>query len=166
MKKILLSVALCLALLVSIVPAITSPAPAQAAAPTTTLTIKMYASDNTTVLSQTTINYSTMQTTLPVQGDGTIHYFMQGPTFDTGNLWDPNESLNLADKGPVMGTDLKDLCNLVGNITSGAPSTWVNDSYVSATPWPSSTDYAALRVYDGLVFNHANWAMNVALQVL
>jgi hypothetical protein len=53
-----------------------------------------------------------------------------------------------------------------GNITSGAPAAWVNDSYVSATPWPSSTDYAALRVYDGLVFNHANWGMNVALQVL
>jgi hypothetical protein len=53
-----------------------------------------------------------------------------------------------------------------GDITSGAPGAWVNDSYVSATPWPSSTDYAALRVYDGLVFNHANWVMNVALQVL
>ena len=53
-----------------------------------------------------------------------------------------------------------------GNVTSGAPLTWVNDTYVSATPWPSSSDYASLRLYDGLVLPHDNWAMNVALEVL
>jgi hypothetical protein len=53
-----------------------------------------------------------------------------------------------------------------GNITSGAPGAWVNDSYVSTTPWPSSNEYAALRVYDGLAFNHHTYPMSVALQVL
>ena len=59
-----------------------------------------------------------MQSTLPVQGDGTTHYFMQGPTLDTNNLWDPSETINLKDKGAVEGTDVKDLCNLVGGMTS------------------------------------------------
>ena len=63
-----------------------------------------------------------MKTTLPVQGDGITHYYCQGPTFDPNNLWDPNESVNLKDKGPVEGTDLKDLCNLVGNPLGGIPA--------------------------------------------
>lgn len=139
MKKILLSLALCLALLASIIPVITSPAPAQAADSTTTLTITIYGADNTS-MSTTTINYSTMQTTLPVQGDGTTHYFCQGPSFDSGNLWDPNESVNLKDKGPVEGTNLKDLCNLVGLPLGGIPAgTTVkliaSDGYSSTFHW-------------------------------
>jgi hypothetical protein len=82
---------------------------------------------------------------------------------DLSAIWD---AYNGTLVGSYSGQGLNGSNRGSGNITSGAPSTWVNDSYVSATPWPSSTDYAALRVYDGLVFNHANWGMNVALQVL
>jgi hypothetical protein len=56
---------------------------------------------------------------LPIHGDGTTHYYMQGPTFLPGDLWDANETINLKDRGAVMGTDLKDLCNLVGGMSSG-----------------------------------------------
>jgi len=82
---------------------------------------------------------------------------------DLSAIWD---AYNGTLVGSYSGQGLNGSNRGSGNITSGAPGAWVNDSYVSATPWPSSTDYAALRVYDGLVFNHANWVMNVALQVL
>jgi hypothetical protein len=82
---------------------------------------------------------------------------------DLSAIWD---AYNGTLVGSYSGQGLNGSNRGSGNITSGAPGAWVNDSYVSATPWPSSTDYAALRVYDGLVFNHANWPMNVALQVL
>jgi hypothetical protein len=93
--------------------------PVLAAAATTSITVTKYANDRTTIISQITIDYQTMQSTLPVQGDGTTHYFMQGPSFDANNLWDPNETVNLKDKGAVKGTDVKDLCTLVGGMASG-----------------------------------------------
>jgi hypothetical protein len=89
------------------------------AAATTSVRITKYAWDRTTLISSTTIDFDTMKTTLPVQGDGTTHYYHQGPTFDSNNLWDPDETVNLKDKSAVMGTDLKDLCNLVGRMANG-----------------------------------------------
>jgi hypothetical protein len=59
-----------------------------------------------------------MQSTLPVKGNGVTHYYMEGPNF-TGDPWDPSETGNLKDRGAVMGTDLKDLCNLVGGMSAG-----------------------------------------------
>jgi hypothetical protein len=82
---------------------------------------------------------------------------------DLSAIWD---AYNGTLVGSYAGQDLDGSNRGSGNITSGAPSTWVNGSFVTATPWPSSTDHAALRVYDGLVFNHANWPVNVALHVL
>lgn len=49
-------------------------------AATTELTVTKYANDGTTVLSQTTKNYTWLQANLPVKGDGVTHYFHQGPT--------------------------------------------------------------------------------------
>ncbi|HOG53151.1 MAG TPA: hypothetical protein PLT03_04685, partial [Bacillota bacterium] len=43
------------------------------------------------------------------QGDGVTQYYYQGPTFDPDNIWDPDETLNLKNKGAVKGTDIKDL---------------------------------------------------------
>jgi len=60
-----------------------------------------------------------MQSTLPVQGNGVTHYFHEGPTFDPNNLWDSSENMNLKDKGAAKGTDVKDLCNLVGGMAVG-----------------------------------------------
>jgi len=97
------------------------PAPV-AAAGTTSLHIVKYAADGVTVENQTTIDIATMEATLPVQGNGTTHYYTQGPTFDPDNLWDPDESSpgdSLKDKGALKGTDLKDLCNLVGGADHG-----------------------------------------------
>jgi hypothetical protein len=92
------------------------------APPQTSLTITKYAADGTTVENQTTVTYEWLRDNLAVQGDGSTHYYTQGPTFDPANLWDPTESSpgdSLKDKGALKGTDLKDLCNLVGGAAHG-----------------------------------------------
>lgn len=92
------------------------------AAGTTSLHIVRYAADGITVENETTVSVAMMESTLPVQGDGATHYYTQGPTFDPDNLWDPDEICpadSLKDKGALKGTDLKDLCELVGGADHG-----------------------------------------------
>ena len=122
MKSKLIRLFACLALLASALIGIFSAAPAAATAPQTSLTITKYAADGTTVLSTTTVTYAWLEANLAVQGDGTTHYYTQGPTFDPANLWDPNESSpgdSLKDKGALKGTDLQDICDLVGGAVHG-----------------------------------------------
>ena len=102
---------------------------AQGGAPSTEVHIARYDVDWETVLNQTTVNYTWMNNSLTVYGDGTTHYYHQGPTFDPANVWDsgispepaPGESVNVAsrDYGAAQGSDLKDLCNLVGGMSVG-----------------------------------------------
>lgn len=118
MARIILSLALLASALVGVLNA--SPALADAP-PQTSLTIIKYA-PNGTVLANTTVTYEWMRDNLTVQGDGTTHYYTEGPTFDPANLWDPDELCprdSLKDKGALKGTDLKDLCNLVGGAVHG-----------------------------------------------
>jgi PKD repeat protein len=90
-------------------------------APTTELTITKYANDGTTVLNQTTKTYQWLEANLPIKGDGATHYYHQGPTFNDTDPYDPAEWQNVAtrDFGAVKGTDLKDLCELVGGAHPG-----------------------------------------------
>ncbi|MDD3135923.1 MAG: NosD domain-containing protein, partial [Methanoregula sp.] len=101
-----------------------------AAAATTQIHIVKYAQDNTTILAEQTVNYSWMSANLPVLGDGTTHYYHQGPVFvdDATNetheqelRWNPAEDTNVdtKDMGAVKGTNLKDLCDLVGGMSDG-----------------------------------------------
>jgi hypothetical protein len=91
------------------------------AAPTTAVHVVKYAADGTTVLNETTVNYTWMEANLPVQGDGKTHYYHQGPVFveDKEGQWDVNETTNFKDEGAVKGTDVKDLCNIVGGMNPG-----------------------------------------------
>lgn len=91
------------------------------AAPTTEVHIVKYSSDGITVLNETTISYRWMESHLPVQGDGITHYYHQGPVFvdDKEGQWDVNETTNFKDHGAVKGTDIKDLCDLVGGMQPG-----------------------------------------------
>ncbi|MCX5938461.1 MAG: VCBS domain-containing protein, partial [Cyanobium sp. LacPavin_0920_WC12_MAG_62_9] len=111
---------------------------------------------------------------LPTLGTSPTYRLMDGTALADPNLtnssyndlsaiWDSHNG-NLS--GSYTGQGLNGGNRGSGNVTSGAPLTWFNDTYVSATPWPSSSDYASLRLYDGLVLSHDNWAMNVALEVL
>jgi len=98
------------------------------AAPTTSLTIKKMAVDGKTVLAKKTIDYHWMMdpNNIPVMGDGMTHYYHQGPVFvddpdpDTEEAlrWNPAEDTNVREKdmGALMGTNVKDLCNLVGGM--------------------------------------------------
>ncbi len=89
------------------------------AAPTTAVHVVKYAADGSTVINETTVTYQWMETNLPIQGDGTTHYYHQGPVFvdDKEGQWDVNETTNFKDQGAVKGTDIKDICNLVGGMT-------------------------------------------------
>ncbi len=88
--------------------------------------IVKYAADNVTVINETTVTYQWMEANLPVLGDGTTHYYHQGPVFvDDVDLakeeelrWNAAENTNVQEKdlGAVKGTDLKDICSLVGGM--------------------------------------------------
>jgi PKD repeat protein len=100
---------------------------APAAAATTQLHIVKYANDGTTVLSETTKTYQQLAADLPVLGDGITHYYHQGPVFiddadpavEEQLRWNPDEDTNLKDQGAVKGTNLKDICDLVGGMNAG-----------------------------------------------
>jgi hypothetical protein len=83
---------------------------------TTSVHIVKYAADGLTIISEETKTFQWLEANLPVQGNNVTHYYTQGPTFAPNNLWDPDEQVNLKDKGALRGTDLKDLCNLVGGM--------------------------------------------------
>ena len=100
------------------------------AAATTELHIVKYANDGTTVMNETTVTWQWMRDNLPVLGDGTTHYYHQGPVFadDPANQshqeelrWNPAEDMNVKEKdyGAVKGTNLRDLCDLVGGLSPG-----------------------------------------------
>jgi hypothetical protein len=83
---------------------------------TTEVRLVKFAQDGSTVLEERTVGYEWMRDNLPKQGDGVTHYYHQGPVFE-GDSWDPEETVNLKDKGAVRGTDIKELCELVGGMT-------------------------------------------------
>jgi hypothetical protein len=118
MLKKIVGPALCLAIVITLIPADA----ALATSPTTSITIIKYDTDRTTILDEQTVTWEWMKDNLPVQGDGVTHYYHQGPSFDSENLWDPDETISVdsRDFGAVLGTDVKDLCNLVeGGASSG-----------------------------------------------
>lgn len=101
-----------LLILIAFIPAVS------AAKATTELRVVKYAADGTTVLAETTVDYQWMEGNLPVYGDGSTHYYHQGPVFE-GDAWNPEEDTNILDKdmGAVKGTAIRDLCDLVGGMS-------------------------------------------------
>ncbi|HPM62326.1 MAG TPA: hypothetical protein PK955_07595, partial [Methanoregulaceae archaeon] len=75
-------------------------------AATTEVHVVKYANDGTTVLGETTVSYQWMMANLPVLGDGTTHYYHQGPVFvdnadpETEELlrWNVPEDANVLEK--------------------------------------------------------------------
>jgi len=98
-------------------------------AATASIKITRYASDHTTVLLQKILTYQQMEESLPVLGDGTTHYYLQGPVFlndsnpETQAMlrWNPAEDTNVQDKdmGALKGTNLKVLCEQAGGMEEG-----------------------------------------------
>lgn len=76
--------------------------------------------DGGRILNATTVSCPWMEENLPIHGDTEFPYRFQGPTFDTGDLWNPQEDKNLAKvEEVVQGTALRDLCDLVGGMQEG-----------------------------------------------
>ena len=121
MKRATLAIPVRLILCIGIVLLLSiSTLPHLAQAATTEVRVVKYASDETTILNETTVTYGWMEESLPVQGDGVTHYYHQGPVFNSPpGPWDENETANLKDKGAVKGTDVRDLCDLVGGMSAG-----------------------------------------------
>ncbi|HOX35986.1 MAG TPA: PKD domain-containing protein, partial [Methanoregulaceae archaeon] len=102
---------------------------APAFAATTQLHIVKYANDGTTILDESTKTYEVLGAELTVYGDGVTHYYAQGPVFIDGPdeeteqalRWNPEENANVQEKdqGAVKGTNLKDICDLVGGMNAG-----------------------------------------------
>lgn len=100
-----------------------------ACAATTSLNIVKYANDGVTIVNETSVTYEWMERNLPVQGDGFTHYYHQGPVFiddpDPATQamlrWNSPEDENVLEKdmGAVKGTNLRDLCDLVGGMSPG-----------------------------------------------
>jgi hypothetical protein len=114
-----------------------------AAAPTTSVRVTKIAGDGVTVLNETTVDIAWMESHLPVQGDGTTHYYHQGPVFvdDKEGQWDTNETTNFKDRGAVRGTDIRDLCELVGGMR-------VNDSVVISAADGYHIDFPYRNIYE------------------
>jgi PKD repeat protein len=102
---------------------------APVSAATTQVHVVKYASDGTTILAEQTLTYQQMRDMLPLMGDGVTHYYAQGPVFiddddeatEQALRWNAAEDTNVLEKdmGAAMGTNLKDLCDLVGGMSPG-----------------------------------------------
>lgn len=117
MKKNFWGIIITIALIVGLASGIFSPLPALATSPTTSITVTKYdayGNPGTPV----TLSLSDLMG-MPIQGDGSTHYYNQSITSVPTNLWDPAETLNLKDKGAVRGTDIKDICEMVGGASAG-----------------------------------------------
>lgn len=98
-------------------------------ASTTSLHLQKIGADGKTVLVEKNLDYLWMEQNLPVQGDGVVHYYHQGPVFvDNADpaveevlRWNPEENKNVKEKdmGAVKGTDIRDLCELIGGMGQG-----------------------------------------------
>jgi hypothetical protein len=118
------------------------PAAVLAAGATSSVHLVKYAADGTTVLAEKAVDYKWMEKNLPVYGDGKTHYYHQGPIFE-GDSWDPAEINNLKDKGAVKGTAVKDLCELIGGM-----STKDELMLISVDKW--HTEFAYNNIYEPL----------------
>jgi hypothetical protein len=113
------------------------------AAPTSDVHVVKFAEDGETVLDETTVDYAWLEANLPVYGDGVTHYFHQGPVFvdDPEERWDVNETTNFKDHGAVKGTDIRDLCDLVGGMEPGDEvMVHAADGYHVQFPYPNVYD--------------------------
>ena len=91
------------------------------ASPTTNVHIVKFSTDGNTMLAERSVDYQWLESHLPVMGDGRTHYYHQGPVFadNKSDQWDPMETKNFKDQGAVKGTDIRDLCELVGGMKPG-----------------------------------------------
>ena len=116
------------------------------------LHIIKYGSDGTTVINETYVDYTYMESNMQVIGDGTTAYRFEGLTLNQSNLWDPEETYPGGFKisNVVKGTKVHDLAELVGGMGSGTTITFVaNDGFETTLPYSSIYTNPAVQARQG-----------------
>ena len=116
------------------------------------LHIIKYSGDGTTIINETYVDYTYMETNLPVIGDGTTSYKFEGLTMNPSNLWDPEETYPGGFKvsNVVKGSRVHDLAELVGGMGSGTTITFVaNDGFETTLPYSSIYTNPAVQARQG-----------------
>ena len=126
--------------------------PCHVHAATSQLRVVKFAADEFTVLEEKTIDFRWMEQNLRVYGDGVTHYYLQGPVFidnpdparEEELRWNPAEDANVQEKdmGAVKGTNLKDICDLVGGMSPGDEA-----RIMSSDGWSRSLAYKNIYEY-------------------
>jgi hypothetical protein len=123
-------------------------------AATTEVIITRLALDEITVLEQRTVDYTWMEANLPVYGDGVTHYYHQGPVFvddpdpevEEQLRWNPEEDTNVLEKdmGAVKGSNVRDLCDLVGGMSPGEEVKFIaSDGWSRYIAYENIYDYSS-----------------------
>ncbi|MDD3135439.1 MAG: cohesin domain-containing protein, partial [Methanoregula sp.] len=116
------------------------------------LRVIKYASDQTTILSEVTVNATWMEQNLAVIGDGTTVYKFEGITGNPADVWDANETYPGGYKisNAVKGTKIKDLVELVGGMGSGTDVKLIaSDNYETTLPYSSIYTNPAVQTRQG-----------------
>ncbi len=116
------------------------------------LHILKYGTDGITVINETYVDYTYMESNMPVIGDGTTAYKFEGLTMDPSNLWDPEETYPGGYKisNIVKGTRVRDLAELVGGMDSGTTITFVaSDGFETTLPYSSIYTNPAVQARQG-----------------
>ena len=111
-----------------------------------------YGTDGITVINETYVDYTFMETTLPVIGDGVTAYKFEGLTMNPLNLWDHEETYPGGFKvsNVVKGTRVRDLAELVGGMDSGTTITFVaSDNFETTLPYSSIYTNPAVQATAG-----------------
>jgi len=104
------------------------------------LRIVKYGEDGKTIIAEKVVDYKWMRANLEVIGDGKTVYKFEGITNDPNDVWDAAETYPGGFKiaNAVMGTRLRDLCELVGGMGAGTEIVLVaRDGYETRLPYSS-----------------------------
>ncbi|MFA5416704.1 MAG: hypothetical protein WC295_14530, partial [Methanoregula sp.] len=116
------------------------------------LRVIKYASDQTTILSEVTVNATWMEQNLAVIGDGTTVYKFEAITGNPADVWDADETYPGGYKisNAVKGTKIKDLVELVGGMGSGTDvKLLASDGYETTLPYNSIYTNPAVQTRQG-----------------
>jgi PKD repeat protein len=114
--------------------------------------IVKYGADGTTVVAETTVDYTQLQGQFPVIGDGVTQYRYQGTTMDPEDIWGVTDETKGGFKiiNAVKGTRVSDLVSLVGGMGEGTDIVFVaSDNFKTTLPYTSIFTTPAIQARQG-----------------
>jgi hypothetical protein len=116
------------------------------------LHIVKYATDRTTIVNETWIDYPQMMAQFDVIGDGEPQYKYQGVTMDPEDIWGQYDETKGGFKiaNAVKGTRFRDLVSLVGGMGEGTDVVLVaSDGFMTSLPYTSIYTTPAIQARQG-----------------